>query len=526
MPAQAGDSHRFKFKQSGLIGILAALVSGPLLTLAFSPFDFSFVAWFALAPFLWSVRNVRPRSAAFRGYIFGMAYFAALFWWITKVRYPASLGYFGGVILLPAIFFVPWALAANRLEKSESQFVRIWAPAFLWVMIEWVTAHGMFGFPWWALGNSQSKNLVIAQSASIGSIYIISFMIVIVNRFLVSCAQKRLKTEATSWAAAAAIIILAIVYGAISLNQSPPSEHPLRISLIQANFSQDEKIATVQLGEMFTSHFRMTEEAVAESRPDMVVWPETISPIFWFTGPGNMEATKTRLKQLGITLVAGVYNWSGDGKKNYNSVIAVDPDKGLLGSYSKIHVVPFGETFPYRRFFERVSPALGEWIRKTVYEDEDDLSPGTKYTVFRSRNGKFGTLICFESIFPQMTRRMVLDGAEYIIVITNDAWFMDTPGTYQHASMAAFRAIENRKYVVQAANSGISTIIDPLGKVIDKTPVLEKTVLTGSIYPNNEKTFYSRFGDVFAALCAILFAAAVLSAILMKKESSTDPSKK
>jgi apolipoprotein N-acyltransferase len=534
--------------------VLAAPLSGLLLIPAFAPYNITVLAWAALVPLLWSLSGATWRGAALRGYLFGVAYLASLFWWIAVVRYPAPLGYGFFALVLPVIF-MPWAVLTNRLMQRKSAVFRIWLPAALWTLFEFAMSHGSLALPWWSLANTQAKNLVTAQIAAVGGIYLISFLIILVNFVLFAAleafiagrknkgetpkkapkakpragktpaAQNSLwnafRRDLISYIAAGALLAATVIYGCVSLTQpiKITRPRPVRLALIQGSFDQNEKDANVEMGVLLQKHLEMTDAAVAKEHPDIVAWSETITMLSWLNHSPNRESWLARLKYYNTTLVTGVYNWD-KRDRSFNSVVAFDPDKGLLGEYRKIQVVPFGEIFPFRAQIEKISPWAGRWIKREVYEY--DTFPGKDYTVFDSKFGKFGAVICFESAFPQIVRPIVRRGAEFLFIITNDAWFYDTPGTYQHAAIAALRAIESRRYVVQAANSGISAIIDPYGRTVAETKIFVRDTLFGDIYPQSDITLYTRFGDVIVWLC-LAFAVPALAAFAVQGRKSPEP---
>jgi apolipoprotein N-acyltransferase len=517
-PAQAGGSRRTEPILKRILFLAAAPVSGALVTLCFPPFSLHFIAWIALAPFLYSIERTNGRGAVLRGYLFGVAYFASLFWWLTVVRYPAPLGYACFVVLIPVIF-IPWAWISNRLMQRGAPLFRVWLPAALWIVFERAMSYGTFALPWWSLGNTQTANPVVAQLAAIGSIYLISLLVLLVNFFFISLFARRSRRELPVWIALGLAVVFTIAYGAACLSRKPRLDRPVRAALVQASFNQEEKVEQVELGRLFFKHIEMTDQAVAERRPDLVVWPETITPLVWINGPGNLEPFMRRMKLWNAPLIAGVYDWPGG--KSYNSVVAIDPEKGITGKYDKVQLVPFGEMFPYRKLVERISPWAGRWIVKNVYEE--DTTRGAGFKTLDTRLGKFGVMICFESVFPQIARRMTSLGAEYLLVVTNDAWFKKTAGTYQHADMARLRAIENRRYLMQSANSGVTSIIDPYGRIVAETGVFDRTILYGTIYPQRGLSFYTRFGDITVWLCLALSIAGIAYYFLTRKTPARPP---
>ncbi len=496
---------------------LAAMpVSGAALVLAFAPYNQFYLAWAALVPLLLALGRANIAGAALRGYLFGMGYLAALFWWLVVVRWPAPLGYAAFVVLVPAIF-IPWACLTAFFMKKTSAALRILTPACLWALLEFAMSHGTFALPWWSLAYTQTSNLVTAQLASIGGIYLVSFMVVIANMFVLALAKKSVATDKKTWAGIGVLAAASIVYGIYGLTASHTTAEPVSVALIQANFEeQEEKEDQSIFTDMYSTHFDMTDEAVREKEPDIVVWSESITFLSWLAGERNIESVKNALSSLGITLVAGVYDWK-DESENYNSVIAIDPKKGLIGKYDKIQIVPFGEMFPYRKTIEKISPAAGAWITDQALSY--DTTPGKNYTVFDSPSGKFGAMVCFESVFPGLTRKLANEGAEFLFVLTNDAWFLGTAAIHQHASMSALRAIETRRYVAQASNTGVSAIYDPSGRLSATVRPLTKSILYGEMRSNREKTFYMMCGDLFAWLCAAFSATALALAFPRKKRS-------
>jgi len=496
--------------------LAAAPFSGILMVFAFPPYNLHFIAWIALIPLLYSLDNSSTKGSLLRGYLFGVAFLSFLFWWFTVVRYPASLGYVAFAIIIPAIF-IPWAYLACLFMKKKSPFFRIWFPAALWVVLEWGMSHGTFALPWWSLGNTQVSNLVISQLASIGSIYLISFLVLSVNIFFFSLLSGNFKRYKSSWIILGAILLCSIIFGVSCLREKNNESNPVKISMIQPNYSQNEKDEQINFSEMFHNHFHATEKVVGEYHPDIVLWSESVTFYSWLAGPTNIDFIKSKLKRLNITLISGIYDWKSE-EENYNSVIAIDSETGLLGKYDKINVVPFGEMIPYRKSIEKISGWAGKWLKEQALAY--DTTKGKEFKVFDSKSGRFSTMICFESVFPHISRIFANKGAEYLFIITNDAWFLKTPGTYQHASMAALRAIETRKYTVQASNSGVTQIIDPYGRIIDSLNVLEPGVLNGMIYPNSNKTIYMLIGDSFCLLSLIYVLVCIFLSFLISKRKT------
>lgn len=500
---------------------LAAAISGAALVAGFAPYNIFIIPWIALVPLLWSLKGATRGQAAFRGYIFGVALFACLFWWIAvvgRLGYPADIGYVVMCILVP-IIFIPWSIPAARLLQRGTA-ISILACAGAWIILEWLMSQGMFAFPWWQIGNTQAANLVFAQAASIGGVYMLSFFVLLFNIFVLFAATGKLKDQKALWGATLAIIVAMLIYGGVTLSSSSGEANSdgewEKVAVIQPSIPQEDKdVWGTSYMDIYSTHMSMTTEAVLKSKPDIIIWPETSTFLKWLTDPGYLESTVTMLKAFDAMFVAGVYESAED--EAYNSVVAIEPESGLLGVYRKIRIVPFGEAFPFRAQIEKLSPELGKLIDEQVYEI--DIVPGEEYKVFKSKRGNIGAMICFESIFPAVSRKMVLNGADFLFTVTNDAWFLKTPGVYQHAYMGALRSIETHRYMVQAGNSGLSFISDPYGRITTQVPVFEKTVLNGKVRKHSEMTLYARFGDWFCALCALFCAAAIVTGIINAKKS-------
>jgi apolipoprotein N-acyltransferase len=246
---------------------------------------------------------------------------------------------------------------------------------------------------------------------------------------------------------------------------------------------------------------------VAKEKPDLIIWPETATPFFF------QDEKEYQPIVLGIPQKAKAFLLFGTpfyrierGQVNhYNSAFLVSASGGLVGRYDKVHLVPFGEYVPLQEILFFVGSSLGEGI--------GNFKSGGKIINFSIPQGKFGVLICFEIIFPDLCRKFVKNGANFLVTITNDAWFGKTSAPYQHLSIAAFRAVENRVYISRAANTGISGIIDPKGKILKQGDIFTEEAINGVIHMSQTKTFYTLYGDVFGWICSglsIIFLAAAL----------------
>lgn len=369
------------------------------------------------------------------------------------------------------------------------------AAPLLWISLEYIRSLGFLGFPWPSLGYSQSSFLPIIQIAEFTGVFGVSFLIVFVNSGIaLACQSLHNPGRAFKIIAFTALVpALCISAGSIIIKQKvQPEEKHLRVALVQGNVNTDcsSQKNSSQVMEHLTALSLQTQTA----KPDLIIWPES-------SVPGDLKtafATDSRIKRKIEQVVkkTGAYLLTGSphtlNGKDYNSAFLISPGCNLLGRYDKIHLVPAGEYFPFWRH--------KKFIRHLL-RDAGEFMPGDNYTVFEiPGKGKFSVLICFEGIFGDLTRRFSREGAEFLVNITNDVWSNSKTSHYQHASIATFRAIENRRYFVRAGNSGISRIINPYGRIEKNLDYAESGILVTDISLQSVTTFYARYGDAFAKL--------------------------
>jgi apolipoprotein N-acyltransferase len=250
--------------------------------------------------------------------------------------------------------------------------------------------------------------------------------------------------------------------------------------------------------------YRRLSLDAAVRAPSLIVWPETAAPFFLRYDHALRARVLDIAAETGSHLLVGSPDrervWGVAGRERYfNSAFLLSPGGGLLDKYDKMHMVPFGEYVPLKSilfFVEKLAYGIG------------DFEPGRTYTIFQLPVGRFGVTICYEVIFPDQVRRYVKEGAEFLVNITNDAWFGRSAAPAQHLAMAAMRAAENRRYLIRAANTGISAIVDPQGRIVQASGIFEPAVISGRISLVRDQTLYTRYGDVFAWVC-VAFVAAV-----------------
>ncbi len=371
----------------------------------------------------------------------------------------------------------------------------------LWVVLEYLRSHIFTGFPWELLGYSQFSNLTIVQIADLTGPYGISFIIMFFNTLIYEMIANPWKDRRTyflkSASVFAVIYLLVYLYGIYALFKYDEISGIYRVSIIQGNIDQSLKWDKNFRESTINIYERLTMSSLNRD-PELIVWPETAAPFFYNIEKEYRDRIENIAKKSGRFLLTGSPSVKmGNGKPELlNSAFLIDPSGKTIDGYDKIHLVPFGEYVPLQRILFFIKPLV---------EAAGDFKSGSRYVVFDADGKKFSVVICFEAIFPELCRKFIKAGAEFLINITNDAWFGETSAPYQHLSMVVFRAIENRVFIVRAANTGISAIINPAGRIVTRSELFKEAVLTGEIGMRSGYTIYTRAGDVFAWICIGLF---------------------
>jgi apolipoprotein N-acyltransferase len=303
------------------------------------------------------------------------------------------------------------------------------------------------------------------------------------------------------------VLIIGLVWlygkGRIQSISELASDSPsVRVTVVQGNIGQDKKWSPAFQRASIEKYIKLSLLA-KEQKPDLIVWPETATPFYFLYNTGLSKMVKGGIHDTGVDFLFGSPSFRRWKNKieYYNSAYLVGPEGNIFGKYDKVHLVPFGEYVPLKKFL----PFLGK-----IVEHVGDFRSGEKGHTIQWGEYRLGIQICYEIIFPNLSRAMTKNNAALLINITNDAWFGRSSAPYQHFSMAIFRAVENRRSIIRSANTGISGFIDPLGRVVASTQLFTDAIMTRSVPILDEKTFYSRFGDLFAMACLALTLIAAL----------------
>lgn len=483
----------------GMLRWLLAVLSGGLLALSFpGSGDQAWLAFVALVPLLAAVEGDGWRRAGARGLVAGLAFWLLTIPWIasTVARYgdvpwPLSVLVLAGLAGYLALYTAAFAaLLARRSLPGGGLYVIV--AASLWVALELLRTYLFTGFPWNLLGYSQYRNLPLIQVAAATGVYGVSFLVVAVNAALWRALDRESawRRSLAAFGTAAAIVGAAIAFGWLSPHRAGGS--PIPVAVAQGSVDQAVKWDATHQGVTLSLYRDLTVQAAGRGAR-LVVWPETAVPFFLAEDPRRAEV-EGLARATGAYLLVGAPDRSSG--KPRNSAFLIGPDGRVLGRYDKRHLVPFGEYVPVKRLLFFVEILGGGAI--------GDFAPGSEATVFATPAGRIGVVICYEAIFPGEVRDFFRAGADVLVNITNDAWFGRSAAPVQHLAMAAFRAVENRAYLVRAANTGISAIVRPDGRIERASGLFTREVLTGVVARHAGLTLYARYGDVFAGASAVV----------------------
>lgn len=450
------------------------------------------------------------------GLVTGVVYFAGTLYWISRV-----MVVYGGLqpvvaallnaalIAYLALFPAVFAMAMRRLVVAHGPPALIAAP-LVWVATELGRTHLFGGFPWVLVGYSQVELLAVAQLASVFGVYGVSALVVAVSAAAASCGVGRTRTE--RWAPLLAVTVVVALVAGWGGRRAARAEwtragEAIRVGLVQGNVDQGQKWEVGRAAAIFQNYLRLTRQAIGEGA-EVVIWPESSTPFYFEEDRPAADMVRTLARQARVPILLGSDQIErGAPDKYYNAAFLVREDGSTAGVYRKMHLVPFGEYVPLQRVLFFAAPLV---------EAVSSFSAGDHAVLLPVRGHLTSTSICYEIVYPDLVRRSVRAGSELLTTITNDAWFGRTSAPYQHFAQASMRAIENGRYLVRSANTGISGIVDPYGRVLQRTDIFQQAVLVGEARFLRATTIYTRIGDAFAYACVVLTIAALLTARVQK----------
>lgn len=487
--------------------LFLSLLSGIVISLSFPPLRLGFMAYWGLIPFFIILQDTNYKEAIRWGYITGLFLNIGTLYWISWVTIPGSVA---AILYLP-VFLVLYAIFHTFLRLRLGQKYLFLCIPFLWTGIEYLRSLGVLGFPWTSLAYTQTYYLSLIQYASYTSLYGISFWVVTINVVImvIFINHDNLKKVAFYFIILICLFLFPWFYGKIVIPKKETVQENIKIALIQGNIDPYVKSDVEFWDENFNIYNSLSRE-VAKQHPQLLIWPETAAPCYLRYTPEYLAKVKNLITELNIPLITGAHDvnfMTNHEYLNFNAVFLILPHSARLESYSKLHLVPFGERVPFTDIF----PLLKDFL-ESLEMGEGNFSPGDEIKTFeipinesKRQFIRVPVIICFESLFPGLVRKFVADkGAQILVIITNDGWFKRSAAPYHHAQAAVFRAIENHIPIARCANTGVSMFIDPFGRTIDATPIFERLNLVADLPLKNKTTFFTSHGHIFSITISIL----------------------
>ena len=451
------------------------------------------VAFVAPVPLLWLVREARPRRGALLGLAFGVAYFGALLYWIWQFGQLA----WGALTLACAAYMAAFGLLAPAVWRGERPLRSIAGLAALWTVQEWL--RGMWpvgGFGWGQLGSTQTGDPTLLRLASVTGVWGVSFVVVLVAGLLMLAVERARWRPASAAALVGISLVLILSPGLIPILGA--DGRTLGVAAVQVDVRRARGLPPLEEDQRVAEMNIALHRRFAADPPDLAVWGESALDPGASATDFRLQVTRA-IRDVGVPTLAGAVVQAPDGAF-HNEGLLFDRDGSLVGEYRKVHLVPFGEYVPFRDELSWISA-----LQQIPYDE----TPGERVHPLRVDGVTFGDVICFENTFPSIDRTLVSQGAGFLVVETNNASYGFTAASRQHLLMSQLRAVENGRWVVHAAVSGISAFIDPHGRVVAEAGLFEPAILRHRIQVSTRRTLYTRFGDW------VPWAALLLSAGLM-----------
>lgn len=503
-----------------------AVLSGGIAALTFPKFRLFFLAWVCLIPLIGTILKKKPGQAFRLGMAAGFVFYAVLLYWIPAVpahygnlSWGFSLFIYLVLALYLSLFWGGFGYVTARIARRYPIVVYLLIP-FVWTAFEYLITHVLTGFPWGILGYSQQPNIYFIQTAAVFGVYGISFVLVLFQSLFL-CSMRLGKKS--PFLAAVAFVLFIHSAGFLVLQNPIEGKDVLRAGVVQGNVSSEtdwNSITEDDKRELLNRHLDLSDSLLREGA-DLIIWPEFSVSLCFSCNYGIYDDFRRILEDYArtnnVSLVFGTNEISkkADLFLYHNTALALHPS-GEITQYSKMHLVPFGEYTPYKwafGFIQRLTHAIGE------------LTPGKSYVLHSVGGTHFGTPICYEIIFPDLVRGFAARGARFLVTITDDGWYGTSAAPYQHFAMAVFRAVENRRPLLRAATTGISGVVDPYGRVLEKTEMNTRASLSAGISPVEAKTLYTRWGDVLPFISLTLAAVFLILASFKRHIPNDRPMK-
>ncbi len=490
------------------------------------------LALIAYIPFFLLLQREGDEGSSLRrgftsGWYFGLGFFLSLLYWIALLvdsEIPVRGITAGGWVAM-SIYLALYPGLATWATRAAGRSAPLWimAPA-AWGIVDYIRTCGILGFPWGSAGYALMDDLALVQIARFGGIHLVTFFVIFVNALLavgIAALIKGERIRSIALLAAALVAVVGVKWEGTTAMGRPirGSGAPFLVAVAQPNIQAEDKWSPEYRGKAVDILADLSRQAASEGAR-LIIWPETAVPSYVRQEFATLQKIVALAEEIETAILFGFpdadYRGAGSGYDYYNSAMLLAPNGKEAGAYRKIRLVPFGETIPGQERFE--------WIDR-INLGQADFKAGSDFSALGVVGaGSFAPTICYEAIFPAFCRTMVISGAQYMVNLTNDAWFGTTAAPYQHASMARLRSVELGVCLARAANTGISLIADPHGAVEGSLPLGERGYVIAPITPTMPDTFYLRHGDWMVALEAILAAvlllASAIGALLSRRQAT------
>ena len=525
--------------------LLLGMFSGILLGFSFPPFHFPFLIFVGLIPYFIVLQKKEGLAEINRFTYFTFFIFNIItIYWVGSWTHNADpfLEIAGSVLMFfnPLLFLIPSTLYYFTKKILKRNIALFLFPLF-WVTYEYAYSITDFRFPWLTLGNSLPYFKQFIQIADIVGVYGLTLFIIYINIFFYKGLKNIFTNKSKSvvyFVVGIVLFLIPLVYGIVKINTFEISNTNIKIGLVQPNFDPTNKWDGGSLDKQLETYLSLSRKAIKQGA-EIIAWPETALPVYLLDGNYYSQVQKIYnfCDSNNVALISGMPDANfyfhkenapqdakpvGDGKTlytSYNSILMFSPHSYKIQKYQKMKLVPFGEkvplveSFPWLADIIKWNVGIGGWNTgkdTVVFNLNSSFIKDTAKTL--PHNINIAGIVCIESIFPDFVAAFVNKGANIIVVVTNDSWYGDSSGPYQHKEISVLRAVENRRSVVRAANGGISCLIDPLGNTINETKMFTKTELTVAAHLENNKTFYTKhpllipyFAGIISILIILIF---------------------
>lgn len=521
-----GRLQRFAEDRAGrlLLLVLGGALTG--LTLIYN--SIGLLEWLTLIPAAYVLvglairQDTKLRYTYGYGFAFFMSFYLVIYHWFNYL-YPLEFtgmsrasavvvvlaGWVGLSIfqsLSGGLIFVFYVLLGRTGTVRRHRAMMPFLAASLWVVFEWSQTQFWTGVPWGRLAVGQCAMPAMIGTASLLGSYIITFFLVSVNFSVALAMRERAKARVFVFLAAGMFTFNAAAGGLLNYLDAQRQEGKITAAVIQPNIGSGDKW-DMGLSEMIDITESYTLKAAA-SGPDLIIWPETAVPVVLESSPNTTRRLSDMSVGCGIPILAGMFTEDQEGRE-YNSLVLFEPD-GSFGEqvYSKRRLVPFAERMPWRRFFTFLIPPLTE-----IAMLEEDVYPGRDSGLIEGGGVVYGPLICFDSIYESLTIQSLRDGAQVLVISTNDSWFYDSAAGRMHVAQAKLRAVESRRWVLRAANTGVSAVITPSGQAVETLRPLVGGYIVAEAGVRDNMTLYMRVGNIIVAAAALFCLLPVVMAL-------------